>query len=162
MTVESRFLSKIKRPEASECWVWTGCLSSKGYGRIKVCGKTEMAHRVSYKLYCGEVSDETNVLHHCDSPPCVNPDHLFLGTQADNIADMISKGRAKLSHPGEKAKRSKLTWEQVNEIRASSLPLRKLAREFGMSWSAIGMIKRGENWRGENGQRTETSRAAQA
>src|SRR5260370_21245414 len=75
------------------CWVYTGHLNSKGYGQIKYNDKLELVHRISYRIMKGRIPKGLFVLHKCDNPPCFNPDHLFVGTQLDNIRDMISKGR---------------------------------------------------------------------
>ena len=79
----------------TECWVWTGSLFESGYGRFSRSNKKLRAHRVSYEIYKGAIPDGMHVLHECDNPPCVNPNHLFLGTHLDNMKDMERKGRAK-------------------------------------------------------------------
>jgi len=82
------------------CWLWTAATTRK-YGRMHFGGKLTQAHRISWTLNRGDIPSGMNVCHHCDTPPCVNPDHLFLGTQADNIRDAYRKGR--VMTPGERA-----------------------------------------------------------
>jgi len=86
-----RFWEKVDM--RGHCWEWTAAKTSCGYGRFKVEGKTVGAHRVSYELHYGEIPEEMCVLHTCDTPPCVNPEHLFLGTPTDNNRDRDQKGR---------------------------------------------------------------------
>lgn len=89
-----RFLSKVEKTDT--CWLWKANLTKDGYGRLNVGGvhgRMCLAHRVSYELFIGPIPDGLNVLHDCDTPGCVNPEHLFAGTQADNMKDMLAKGR---------------------------------------------------------------------
>lgn len=101
--VKIRFENKIKRTN-NGCWVWTGATAGRGYGKLFVDGKDIRAHRVSWLLHRGELPDASFVLHRCDNPPCVNPDHLFLGDQYDNMRDCASKrrirtiGKSRLTH----------------------------------------------------------------
>lgn len=77
------------------CWLWVGALFKSGYGKFSRGDRKIRAHRASYELYVGKIPRGMQVLHRCDNPPCVNPDHLFIGTHMDNMLDMESKGRAK-------------------------------------------------------------------
>jgi hypothetical protein len=83
----------IERVTESGCWIWMGSTWSGGYGYVRNEGKYISAHRYMYELYKGKIPDGLNCLHTCDNPSCVNPNHLFLGTQTDNMRDMIKKGR---------------------------------------------------------------------
>lgn len=90
--IEERFWEKVKK--TSECWLWTAAVDRKGYGRIGLGPDLLGAHRYSWELAYGPIPDGMAVLHHCDNPLCVRPEHLWLGTIADNNRDMIKKGRA--------------------------------------------------------------------
>ena len=89
--IDARFWSKVVK--ADGCWEWTAYRDPLGYGRLNVDGVPVLAHRLAYELEHGAIPDGMCILHRCDNPPCVNPDHLWLGTQADNSLDMASKGR---------------------------------------------------------------------
>ena len=91
MTYIERFNQKINK--TNTCWLWTGAQNSKGYGAMSYNGKVINAHRLSYLLHKGEIPDKLIVCHTCDTPRCVNPDHLWLGTHTDNNHDMIKKNR---------------------------------------------------------------------
>lgn len=132
-------------PEAG-CWFWLGWTQSGGYGVLRVDEKQVMAHRASWEIHRGPIPEGIKVLHRCDTPCCINPDHLFLGTQADNVKDMIQK-RRNVPSPGERNGNAKLTADEVRKIRASEETLNILSGRFGVSMSMISCIKRGENWR---------------
>ena len=145
-----RFWAKVDKngpvikPELGACWIWKAGVIYGGYGTIWEKGHKVGAHRVSYELKFGPVPKGLSVLHHCDNPPCVRPEHLFLGTQQSNIDDMREKGRQRYVS-GEQAGSSKLTSMQVLEIRRrrSLGELQgNLAREFHVNQSQISMIVR--------------------
>ena len=127
----------------SGCMIWTGCVDANGYGKIGYGGKMHLAHRLSYESVNGKIPDGMHVCHKCDTPSCVNPDHLFLGTQADNISDMVSKGRGAI---GAKYHRSNLTDEKVKAIKADIRTQDVIANEYGVSRTNISAIKTGRAW----------------
>jgi hypothetical protein len=141
-SVEERFWSKVDL--SGECWLWKASCWPDGYGQFKISHTVNRrAHRVAWELFNGPIPIGLSVLHHCDNILCVNPVHLFLGTQADNVHDCQTKGRLPI---GEKAVH-KLTLVQAREIKNSLLGNRPLARIYPVSRTAIKYIKTGRNWR---------------
>jgi hypothetical protein len=140
--------SKLERhsiPEPmSGCWLWTADVDRKGYGRVTENGRLVGAHRLSYRTYVGPIPADICVCHRCDTPSCINPDHLWLGTRSDNTRDMYAKGR--VSRAGEKNGRAKLTQDDVRFIRTSLLPAGQLASTFDVSRNTIWRARRGKNW----------------
>lgn len=115
-TISERFEKNVFPEPNTGCFLWAGNQRKKqGYGGFRLLGKMELAHRVSYALYKGPIKDK-HVLHTCDNPNCVNPDHLFIGTHQDNMTDMKNKGRG-VSHNGSKHYASKFTENQVKYIK---------------------------------------------
>lgn len=141
-----RFYAYAMPEPMSGCWLWTGN-GNERYGTLKVHGKPTMAHRYSWALHYGPIPDGLNVCHKCDVTFCVNPAHLFLGTQADNHADMVAKGR-RASFAGVKNGRAKLTPPQVEAIRNDPRTYSKISVEYGVSSGMVGHIKRGLSWNG--------------
>ena len=128
--IAQRFWAKVKKTDT--CWEWIGVKDSHGYGRVSIGHRgLKTASRVSWEISKGPIPDGLFVLHKCDNPPCVRPEHLFLGTHLDNVLDCKAKGRQ--NHPrGEKNGVPKLTVEKVLEIRS--------LRESGLTFRAIGSM----------------------
>jgi hypothetical protein len=139
-------LERIVKNE--KCWEWRGSKDKDGYAIFNFRGKTKKAHRISWQYFKGTNPENFFVLHACDNPPCTNPEHLFLGTAADNLRDMIKKGR-RVAAKGEKAWKSKLKNEQVIEIRelVKLHPLRSLARKYGVDNKVIRDIRDRKTWK---------------
>ncbi len=141
--LESEFWKRVEKlANESGCWIWTGSLKTTGYGKLADL----YAHRLSYKIHYGEIGDLW-VLHHCDTPCCVNPNHLFLGTVADNTKDAAKKGRMRR---GEAQHKAVLTENLVREIRTLSnggLSSRKIAKKFGVGRSTIKHVLKGTTWK---------------
>lgn len=137
------------------CWAWCGYLQRSGYGvtmqgsRVDGTRRTVLAHRKAWELTYGPIPDGVRVLHRCDCPPCCNPAHLFLGTQADNVADMDTKGRRRVLK-GEASPAAKVTLETVALIRrryaGGGISQQALANEYGLSQSGVSSLLRGESW----------------
>lgn len=130
------------------CWIWQGNKLKEGYGRFCFNGMKTRAHRFSYELYCGPIKNGLLVCHSCDTPACVNPEHLWLGTTKENIRDAASKNR--LSH-GESHKSSKITKKTAYEIRGEyarkSIGQEELARKYGVSRGCVIGIVKNRTWK---------------
>ena len=146
MEFREKFYSKAKKVP-SGCWEWQEGKSRRGYGVVHVPGVgTRRAHRYSFEISRGPIPDGLFVLHHCDNPPCINPDHLFLGTHADNATDKTLKGR---QPQGESHGRARLTENDVRAIRAKygKATGKELAAEYGMSLRQIMNIVSRKQWK---------------
>lgn len=148
---EMLFWSKVVLGGRDECWLWTGAKSNRSYGRFGVAGKNRRASRIAWALHHGRDPGPLHVCHTCDNPMCVNPHHLFLGTDLDNSNDKCSKGRQHIpvGEFGEANPASKLTADKVKEIRrlcASGLSQSKVAAMFGVEQTNVGLICRRKTW----------------
>ena len=147
-TTEERFWTKVKKTDG--CWNWIGTKNATGYGIIGINGKNHLAHRYSYKLHIGKIPIGMSILHHCDVPACVNPAHIFIGTQADNMADMAQKGRANGGPPsGEGNDNVKLTETKVRAIfndRENGMSFRSIGKKYSISHTQAWRILNGESW----------------
>jgi len=148
-TAEERFWAKVDRSDRDGCWPWMGSKVS-GYGQFMLRRRTMRAHRLAYSMinHC-HVNDAEVVMHTCDNPPCCNPDHLRAGTHADNMRDMVAKGRAKpgiADSRGVKNPRARLSPHHVQAIRADTRPQRFIALEYAISQKHVSRIKRGDSW----------------
>ncbi len=151
------FYASIKKVKA--CWLWTGSIDKNGYGLTTYRGKLTKAHRAAYTEFKGSPG-ELFVLHTCDTPACVRPKHLFLGTQKDNVQDMLSKGRGYVqteahrlfqkTKVGERNSHAKLTEEDVLTIRARYAAGEKMIRmeeEYKVSYACIQFICHKRSWK---------------
>ena len=158
--VAERFWEKVSRdgpvpahrPELGPCWIWTAGINVRrgGYGMFALRkGVIRRAHRIAWQLERGEVPDGVWVLHHCDNPPCVRPDHLFLGTPKDNSGDKDAKGRG--NYPkGSARPQAKITEADVIAIRAAraeGVTGAVLAQRYGIHRTAVYHIAKGDYWK---------------
>lgn len=148
-TLRERFDAKVSPPDKHSCWLWTGA-TIRGYGAIQRGRRGDgvaYAHRVSHEFHIGPIPNGLLVLHRCDVPACVNPAHLFLGTDANNMADKIGKGR---QPRGSSMPTAKLTETTVSEARrlfaTGGFTKRALARRFRIDETNMRRVLSGESW----------------
>lgn len=150
-----RFLSNVDKngpipshyPELGKCWLWIAGKNLQGYGRFKYNNKEIKAHRYSYKLYRKNYNKKLPVLHHCDNPPCVRPEHLWQGTYKDNTQDMLAKGRD--YRKGESGRHHKLSEKNILKIRQlykSGYSQQNIANTFSVTRSNISYIVNRKSW----------------
>ncbi len=141
---------RINKKSDEECWNWIGVISKTGYGHMRINYKHHLVHRIVYKEICGSIPEGMCVLHKCDNRSCCNPKHLYIGTYKDNSCDMINRGR-KASQIGEKNNASKLTNEEINQIKflfsTGKYFQKELGKMFGVTQSNISCIVRDVTWK---------------
>lgn len=154
-TFEDRFWPKVDKTPGlgpkGDCWEWTGLRHDYGYGVTSYYGRKMGTHQISYVMHKGEIPKGMHVCHECDNPPCVNPAHLWLGTQTENMKDMYSKGRGakseKRARPGTKNHAAKITESDVLAIRNDPRILAEIAKTYGISIATTHSIKSGKTWK---------------
>jgi len=146
--IYNRFWEKVDKGES--CWQWTAGDNGEGYGRFRHDNQKVGAHRFSWEFHFGDIPDSMLVCHKCDNPGCVNPDHLFLGTNQDNMNDMVKKGRNKI-RVGAANNKTKLNVEKVKTIRflysKGNHTQRELAKMFGVGQPCIKDIVNRITWK---------------
>jgi hypothetical protein len=146
-SAEDRFWSYVNKTHT--CWLWTGNKDKNGYGKIYFLNKHMRSHRLSYKLFNGNFDEKLLVLHSCDNPSCVRPDHLFLGTNKDNMKDKVNKNR---QAKGNSCGKSFLTEKQVLDIKEQLKNYQRgmytsLSKEYKVRKSTIISIANGRTWK---------------
>jgi hypothetical protein len=148
-TKSEMFWRHVVAGHPDECWEWKGARSSApwDYGQVMCDGKQWSAHRLSYTLYRGQIPEGIKVCHSCDNPPCCNPNHLFLGTQADNMEDMEKKGRPSKGIGRHNAKFTEDGVRTIRRLVAEGVTQGSLARRYGVTKGAISHIVNRLNWK---------------
>ena len=149
---EERYWSRVDK--TGDCWLWGGKLGPTGYGAAMFDGKTKRVHRISWEKAFGDIPAGLAVCHRCDVRNCVRPEHLFLGTHAENMADCSRKGRiSRAPNPANQGSRNKLaklteaSAASIRRRRAAGASLRELAAEFGVGETTVCAVTRGRTWR---------------
>lgn len=146
LPIKERLMRGIKKNKISGCWEWQKGLFSNGYGQISINGHGVGVHRISYSEFIGEIPKELQVLHECDNPICINPDHLFLGTQQDNMTDMVGKGRSAVA-TNKHAKLTKATVLFLRRQFKNGKSLQKFPEIYGVTLATIMNAVTGRTWK---------------
>lgn len=149
---KERLLEKTTVCKKTGCWNWEGLKDKNGYGRLGIGKKVFRCHRLSYEVFCGPIPPDMFVMHSCDNPSCINPDHLSVGSPDDNVQDMLRKGRyipGGKPHHGQKNGNSKLTEKQAVEIIKLSREksCARISRIYNVSKTCIERIVSGQSWK---------------
>ena len=148
-TPAGRFWAKVDKRGPDDCWEWKESVRRGGYGAFGVNKKVVSAHRFSWEMHNGPIPEGMFVCHTCDNPLCVNPNHLFLGTHSDNMADAANKDRMRRWERarGESHGNAKLTEDQVYEIRDDTRMPKEIAKEYGVNGPAVSKIQLRRSWK---------------
>lgn len=148
MTIQERFERNCTPEPNSGCWLWTGFVTKKGYGSFSIdrAGHSSRAHRAAWAIYNGVIPEGLYVCHKCDNTSCVNPEHLFLGSHKENMADMRLKNRSARLY-GSKNHSTSLSEDEVAHIRSGSMRQKDLAKMYSVHQSTISKIQHGKRWR---------------
>ena len=143
-----RLLKNSTLDPTTSCWIWNKSITKWGYGSINVGGKIELAHRVSYRTLNTPFDPQLCVCHACDNPACINPEHLWIGTNLDNVKDKVKKGRQGRAYKnrGQDSPQAKLSDNEILEIRASTLSQTALAKQYHTTQSNISQIVNRVRW----------------
>jgi len=147
-SLQERFEEKVEFIPPSSCHWWSASLNNDGYGQFRVGGKMQKTHRVAYSLYKGPILQGMCVCHSCDNRACVNPDHLWLGTHIQNIADRVKKDRSRKDLKGSNSRWAKLSEDDIQVIRGllKNHTQEFIAKRFGVLQGAISKIKLRKTW----------------
>jgi hypothetical protein len=145
-TATERFMEKVQPEPNSGCWLWDGLVNRDGYGRFFLKGKPVGAHRASLLLRGAEIPDGMCVLHKCDVPACVNPDHLWIGTHADNVADRVAKGRSGAGPGHHPSKLDAAAVRSIRSLRAAGIAVRAIANMFEVVPGTVYAVLSGKTW----------------
>lgn len=136
-SIKCRLLFGIKKQDG--CWIWQGSKSSSFYGKVRINGKTFSTHRASYFVFNGDIPEGLWVCHKCDTPLCINPEHLFLGTASENRRDAMSKNRLKsiIGENNNQARFTKLQIDEMRALRSDGFTYERLSRIFNCSYTHL-------------------------
>jgi len=139
ISIQDRFFKFVVKKGPNDCWLWSGVKDTSGYGKFSLYAKRVGSHRFSYELATNQkIPSGMVVMHKCDNPSCVNPNHLTIGTFSDNAIDMVKKNRSRICF---------LTEKQVKAIKSSNLSVKDLSKSFEVSTSCIRDIKKKRTWK---------------
>lgn len=141
--IEKRLWSRVVIT-TSGCHEFAGSRTKAGHGQIHYNGRNRRTHTVAFELTFGSIPEGAQINHHCDNPPCVNPDHLYAGDQVQNMADMNRRGR---NVKGSRTGTAKLCEAQALEVFMATGTHREIGQKYGISRHSVGLIKKGINWR---------------
>lgn len=130
-----------------DCWIWNGKFNQDGYGRINIDGKEVRAHRASYEIFHGSFDKAKSILHSCHNIACINPDHLRVGTNIDNMKDMVDAGRSCRGSNHSRAKLKESDIPKIKELGKVGFTQSRIATLFNVSQVNVGLILRNKNWK---------------